>query len=177
MTKADSLPPLDCRHHPVISFSSCSLQQKIAAARISATIPIQPHLVMRKRPDRLSTTLLLLTSLTPITHLRPPTLCAYFLILRVSDLIYSQHLATKRIPTCCRTDLHGTLTTPLSWISKVSKKRTIKVKDYSKMVKLDLRPPARRKSSSMSRTLASSELELLSPASNLAIFVWDRIQI
>ena len=107
VTKADSLPPWDCRHHPMISFSSCSLQQKIAAQLF------QPHLVMGKRPDRLSTTLLL-TSLTPITHLRPPTLCTYFLILRVSDLKYSQHLATKRIPTCCRTGLHGTLTTPFS---------------------------------------------------------------
>ena len=79
--------------------------------------------------------------------------------------------------TTWKTCLDGTLATTLSWISKVpdltkwGKKYDIFLSSLNNS-RQNLNPPARRKSSSMSRTFASNEFELLSPASSFAILVW-----
>ena len=79
--------------------------------------------------------------------------------------------------TTWKTCLDGTLATTLSWISKVpdltkwGKKYDIFLSSLNNS-RQNLNPPARRKSSSISRTFASNEFELLSPASSFAILVW-----
>ena len=79
--------------------------------------------------------------------------------------------------TTWKTCLDGALATTLSWISKVpdltkwGKKYDIFLSSLNNR-RQNLNPPARRKSSSMSRTFASNEFELLSPASSFAILVW-----